>query len=481
MTMKDSSIRGALRWVAAVLALALAIAPALGAQQVSDTLRLSVEDAVSRILRGSDESRIADAQVDLADAAVTSARAAGLPQLRLNATNQQVLKNARAEIVGAVFNQNYVYTANLNLQQAVFQGGRIFAAAQAASRAEQAAQLTRDETRAQLAVQIQAVYLNAVFTARIAEIQATNLRLADERVAQAEQLERAGRASRYDVLRARVERDNLEPELRAAEATRTLAELELRRLLDLPPQQPLALVTALDAERVRAMAAAAGGRSANERAAVRAAELTAQARRAGIRVARADLLPTITAGFTFGYLAFPDSPGLPTRGGDRGNEFCAPGAPPTQQCQNSGWFPDRNFSIQMSWPLFDGLRAKGQLDLAQAQAQIADLQARQLREAASIEVQQAQAELVRAQAVAAARETTVREAEEAYELATLRLARGVGTQLEVSDAQLALLRARSTDARAVFDLYLAVAELARVRAEPIPLPDGSTVPTRQTN
>lgn len=471
------NFRGALRWVAAVAVLA----PALGAQSSPDTLRLSVEDAVARILRGSDESRLADAQVELADAAVTTARAGGLPQLRLNATNQQVLKNARAAIVGAVFNQNYVYTANLNLQQSIFQGGRVFAAAQAANRVEQAAQLTRDETRAQLAVQIQAVYLNAVFTARIAEIQATNLRLADERVAQAEQLERAGRASRYDVLRSRVERDNLEPEVRAAEAARTLAELELRRLLDLPANQPVAFITELDGARVRSMAAAAGDRPANERAAVRAAELTAQARRAGIRVARADLLPSFTAGFTLGYLAFPTSPGFPTVLGDRGNEYCPAGAPPTQQCQNSGWFPDRNFSIQMSWPLFDGLRAKGNLDLAQAQARVAELQARQLREAASIEVQQAQAELVRAQAVAAARETTVREAEEAFELATLRLTRGVGTQLEVSDAQLALLRARSTDARAVFDLYLAVAELARVRAEPIPLPDGSTVPIRRTN
>lgn len=475
--MQFPNFRGALRWVAAVTVLA----PTLGAQQLPDTLRLTVEDAVTRILRASDEARIADAQVELADAAVMSARAAGLPQLRFNGSNQQVLKNARAEIVGAVFNQNYVYTANLNLQQAVFQGGRIFAAAQAASRAEQAAALTRDETRAQLAVQVQAVYLNAVFTARIAEIQATNRRLADERVTQAEQLERAGRASRYDVLRARVERDNLEPELRAAEAARALADLELRRLLDLPATQPIALVTALDGARVRAMASSADAGPANERAAVRAAELTAEARRAGIRVARADLLPSLTAGFTYGYLAFPTTPGLPTRAGDRGNEFCAPGAPPAQQCQNSGWFPDRNFSIQMTWPLFDGLRAKGQLDLAQAQARIADLQARQVREAASIEVQQARAELARAQAVASARETTVREAEEAFELASLRLARGVGTQLEVSDAQLAMLRARTTDARAVFDLYLAVAELARVRAEPIPLPDGSTVSIRPTN
>lgn len=483
--MADLKFHGALRLIGAAAVLALgAAAPALGAQQAPDTLRLTVEDAVARILRTSDEARIADAQVELAEAAVTSARAAGLPQLRLNGTNQQVLRNARAEIVGAIFNQNYVYTANLNLQQAVFQGGRIFAAAQAASRVERAAALTRDETRAQLAVQVQAVYLNAVFTARIAEIQATNLRLADERVAQAAQLERAGRASRYDLLRARVERDNLEPELRAAEAARALAELELRRLLDLPTTQPLALVTALDGDRVRALAGAADAADAgpaNERAAVRAAELTAQARRAGIRVARADLLPSFTAGFTYGYLAFPNSPGFPTRAGDRSNEFCPAGAPPTQQCQNSGWFPDRNFSIQMTWPLFDGLRAKGNLDLAQAQARIAELQARQAREAASIEVQQARAELARAQAVASARETTVREAEEAFELASLRLARGVGTQLEVSDAQLALLRARTTDARAVFDLYLAVAELARVRAEPIPLPDGSTVSIRPTN
>jgi outer membrane protein TolC len=475
-------LRGALCGIAAVAAVALCTtASAVGAQQSPDTLRLTVEDAVARILRASDEARIADAQVELAEAAVTSARAAGLPQVRLNGTNQQVLRNARAEIVGAIFNQNYVYTANLNLQQAVFQGGRVFAAAQAASRAERAATLTRDETRAQLAVQVQAVYLNAVFTARLVEIQATNLRLADERVVQAAQLERAGRASRYDLLRARVERDNLEPELRAAEAARSLAELELRRLLDLPTTQPLALVTALDGTRVRALASAADGGPTNERAAVRAAELTAEARRAGIRVARADLLPTFNAGFTYGYLAFPTSPGLPTRAGDRSNEFCPPGAPAAQQCQNSGWFPDRNFTIQMSWPLFDGLRAKGQIDLAQAQARIAELQAHQAREAASIEVQQARAELVRAQAVASARETTVREAEEAFELAALRLARGVGTQLEVSDAQLALLRARTTDARAVFDLYLAVAELARVRAEPIPLPDGSTVSIRQTN
>jgi outer membrane protein TolC len=72
----------------------------------------------------------------------------------------------------------------------------------------------------------------------------------------------------------------------------------------------------------------------------------------------------------------------------------------------------------------------------------------------------------------------VNEAEEAFELATLRFNRGIGTQLEVSDAQLALLTARSTEARATFDLFLAVAEHARVRAEAIPLPSGERIAVR---
>jgi outer membrane protein TolC len=448
----------------------------------TDTLRLSVEDAVARALRSSDEARIADAQVDLAEASVTAARAAALPQLRLNGSYQQVLKNARAEIVGALFNQNYVYASNLNLQQSLFQGGRVVAAAQVASRTERAVAFQRDETRASLAVLAQAAYLDVIFTTRVADIQATNLRLADERVAQAEQLERAGRASRYDVLRARVERANIEPTVRDAEAARAGAELDLRALLNLPADQPLALVTALDGERVRALATEARRSTVrNDRAAVKAAELTASARRAAIRLARADLLPSFNAGFTFGYLALPTSPGFPTVGGDRGNEFCPAGAPPTQQCQNNGWFPDRNFAITMTWPLFDGLRAKGQIDLAQAQTQVAELQAQQMREAVTFEVASARYELERAEAIAAAQATTVREAEEAFALASLRFERGIGTQLEVSDAQFALLRARVIDARALFDLYLAVAEFARVRAEPIPLPSGGTVNLRPSS
>jgi outer membrane protein TolC len=450
--------------------------------QAPDTLRLSVADAVDRMLRTSDEARIAGAQVELADAQVVSARASGLPQLRLASTYSQVIKNARAEIVGSVFGQSYNYNTNLQLQQAVFQGGRIVAASQVAARGQRAARLTRDETRADLAVNAQRAYLNVVFTARIAEIQRRNLVIADERLAQVEQLERAGRSSRYEVLRARVERSNLEPLALQAENARALAELELKRLLQIPIAQPIALTTSLDGERIQELAAAAAeDHSANGvRPGVRAAELTASARDAGVRVARADLLPTMNATFTFGYLALPSLNGFPTRIGETSNTLCPAGSAPTRVCQNNGWFADRSFGVQFTWPIFSGFRTKGAIDQAQAQSRIADFQVRQAREQAAVDIENARAELTRARATFTARAANVSEATEAFDLASLRYGRGIGTQLEVSDAQLALLTARSTEARATFDLYLAVAELARVRAKPIPLPDGGTVATGLT-
>lgn len=450
---------------------------AIAGAQTPDTLRLSAADAVARMLRLSDEARISNAQVELAGAQILTARAAGLPQLRLASTYSQVIKNARATVVGSVFGQSYNYNTNLLLQQSFFQGGRIVAGSQVAARSERAALASRDELRASLAVDAQRAYLNAIFTARLAVIQRQNLALADDRLAQVEQLERAGRSSRYDVLRARVERANIEPLTLQSENDRTLAELELKRLLQIPLAQPVTLTTDLAVDAIRALAdsAAADISPAGVRPGVRATELTASARDAAVKVARADLLPTLSASFTYGYLALPSANGLPDRLGRTSNAYCPAGSPSTRICQNNGWFPDRSFGVQMSWPLFDGLRTKGAIDLAQAQAKIADLQVQQAREQANVDVQRAVAELTRARASFTARSTNVSEAEEAFQLATLRYGRGVGTQLEVSDAQLALLTARSTEARATFDLFLAVAELARVRARPIPLPGGGTV------
>lgn len=470
-----------MRILPAFLAAALfAASPAPSWAQRSDTLRLSIEDAVTRMLRTSDEARTAWQLVESADAQVTSARAAAFPQLRLTSSYQQVLKNARAEMVSQVFGQKYTYTTTLNAQQALFQGGRIISAAMAASSVRGAARMDHAETRARLAVDIQRAYLNASYLAVIAELQKQNLDLATNRVAQTEQLYNAGRAARFDLLRSRVERANLEPLALQAASDRDVAVLEVRRLLDLPVDQPLVLTTLLDPAGVRALAEKANADLAPDapRASVRSAEFNAKAKKASVRVARADLLPTFSVAFNAGYLALPTLNGFPTHMGAVTEAACPPGTAAGKTCQNNGWFPDRNFTFSFSWNVFDGLRAKGNLDLAQAQAKIAEINLIQARESATLEASRARNELGRAIAAFGARRDNSAQALEAFQLAELRYQKGLSTQLEVSDAQYALLTARSTEAKATFDLYLAVADLARVRGRDIPLPSGNTIPVR---
>ena len=438
----------------------------------SDTLRLSIEEAVTRAVRLSDESRLAAAQLDVTEAQITTARAAGLPQLRLNGSYTQVIENARANIVGSVFGQSFTYNTNVNLSQTLFQGGRIFAGSRAAADTRRAARYDQTETRARVSVDVQRAYFQALLSDRLYEIQVRNLALADERLKQVERLEAGGRAARYDVLRARVERTNQEPALIQARSDRELTMLEVKRILNIRVDQPLALTSALDPEGLQPFIAAVANDSSPDptRPAVRAAESLVEARGEGIRVARADLLPTMSAFFQTGYLALPSNNGLPTVWGQASNSFCPPGSPATRICQNNGWFADRNFGLQVSWPLFDGLRAKGNINLAQAQRRVAEVQLSQAREQVQVERAQARAEFARARAAYDAQRDNAREAEEAYRLAALRFERGLDTQLDASAVQLQLLIAQTNEARSIFDLYIAAADLARARGLPIPLP-----------
>jgi outer membrane protein TolC len=465
--------------VAFALLPAVATAQSSGADAARDTLRLSVDDAVSIALRQSDEVGVAAAQVDLADAQYGAARANVLPQLRFNGAYLHVYESARGQAVGAQFNQPNTYTANANLSQTLFQGGRLISATRAANELREAARYDEREQRADVTITVQRAYLQALFADRLAGLQQRNLALASSRVTQVEQFERAGQAARYDVLRARVERANIEPLAIQAQSDRELALLELKRVLNVPIERPVALVSRIDSAAAIALLAALGDTTtATERAAVRAAELNLAARQLGVRVARADYFPTLTAFFQSGFQAFPP-PGLgfPTTRGNVSEANCPAGSSATQRCQNGGFFSDRQAGINLSFPIFDGFRVKSNIDLARAQVRLAEVQLQQQREAVSLDAARARAELRRARAVFAARQQNSAEAEEAFRLATLRFARGLSTQLEVSDAQLALLTAQSTESRATYDLFLASADLARALGRPIPLSSAASTPS----
>jgi len=464
---------------AAVLpAFVLFAAPTRVLAQTPDTLRLSLAQAVDRALERSEEIATARARVAQADARITQATAAALPQLTAGVTYNRAIYtqfDALAGFTGAdtnsipsafdatrparerydtlssllmadfmkgltaglPFGRRNTYVSLFQLTQPLFAGGRITAARSAADHAQAASQHQLDETEADVVLQVRVAYLDVVLARRLQAITADSRRIAAEHLAQVELFRQAGTASDFDLLRARVDMENREPPVVQAENLARVAMLELKRLINLPPDAPVSLVSTFDTEPVALDEAVLAGLTADRPALLAAREMVA-ARQAGLRSATGEWFPTVAAQANLAFYAYP-----------------ADVAPPGF----AQWQKDWSLSLSVSWPLFDGFARSGRVREARALLSEATSQQAMLEEALRVELSQAMGDYRTAVAQLKARQETSQLAAEARELAELRYRNGLATQLEVSDAALLLDQARVNEVQTTADYVKALARL----------------------
>src|SRR5262249_6601432 len=100
-------------------------APLAGQSPTQDTIRLSIEEAVATGLKMADEVRLQAASADIIDAQFDAARGALLPTARLTSSFGRTYSSARSLALNPVFNQTNSYTVALNINQPLFQGGKL--------------------------------------------------------------------------------------------------------------------------------------------------------------------------------------------------------------------------------------------------------------------------------------------------------------------------------------------------------------------
>ncbi len=484
-----------------VAALVAVLFPGAGlAQEASvgaadPAVRLSLDEALSRALEQSEEVKTARAQVDAASAQVKNARSAALPQVNAQLSYNRALRsifqgggftlpdslqfdpdpNAPLEDrvrylednatlaglhgLGSLFSnmpfgQEHTWIGGISVTQPIFAGGRIKSAMDAASAAEDAAKAALVEATHDVAVQVKEAYYGAVLADRSVEIVEASVELAQEHLDQVRLQHEAGRASELEVLRAEVELKNLHPQLVQARNARDLALLNLKRLVNLPMDRDVELTTELVTESAGAARLASLELPSLEeaevrlrrRAAVRAAEDLVEVRRELVNAAKGAYLPTVALMGNLSRQAFPNSGVFP---------------------RSDDWRDDWSVGIAVQWSLFDGFKREAEIDAARAEVRQAELQLDQLREAVRLEYEQALGELKRAQEQVMAAATNVEQAERVYELTELRYREGLATQLDVSNARLALQQARLNQVQAFHDAYVAVARAERALGIPV--------------
>jgi len=277
------------------------------------------------------------------------------------------------------------------------------------------------------------------------------VRVAEEVVASAQEHLRvarlrfqAGVAPQFDVLAAEARGARVEQGLISARAERDIAWAALSAVLGVPVPEDTELVTPPAVEATSADLATLMQEALTERGDVLAARAQVAAADALVGVARARREPTISAIASYT---------LREKTTISGDDFGSSGTD-IVVAQNSGFV-----ALSASWSLFNGGEVTGEIQTAEAQRRQAERQVESLEQRVELEVRSTYVLVAAAGAQVEAAQKEAAQAQEAHRIATLRYQEGVGTSVEILDAEAASEGAKTRLNGALFGLNLAVAQL----------------------
>jgi outer membrane protein TolC len=354
-----------------------------------------------------------------------------------------------------VFASPNTMVLGLNATQTIYSGGRVSAGIAAASAGRRIAALGERAARAQNVYEIAQAYFDAQLADRLLAIADSSLAQTERALQQTALAHEVGNAAEYDMIRARVQRDNARPALIAARSRRDVAMMQLRQLLNVADDRPLTLTTPIDAATaappadLRAandLVAAAPYTGVAERAVVRQAAEAVRIQEEQLRAARGERWPAVALSSTYQRFAYPSG---------------------VFEDRVKMYFPNWTVSLGVTMPFFTGGAQRGAELVAAADLNEARERYQQAREAAELDTRVARAELEQAEAAFAASAGTDEQAARGYSISEVRFAEGIGTQLELAQARVDLETARANRVQAARDLALARLKLALLQDLPL--------------
>ncbi len=477
---------------------------ALGAQQPVSTgaapLALSLDEALRRATGTSEAVAIARSGEQRARGQLGQAKSALMPQLGTTVNWQKQIQNQFANIArsaGAVdsgagttpsftrvFASEYNFNLGITASQPLFTGGRATAGIRAARAGRESAEIGITSAQAQSQLDVTQAYYDAVLADRLLDIADSSLVQAERTLRQVQISRTVGATAEFELIRARVTRDNQRPGWLQSRTQRDVAYVRLRQLLNLPedfaialtdtiaetvtplvaaPAEPVTTVNVTAAEVLRLDLAVQdrvsrtlreGDTSVSQRAPVRQALKGVEVANQQLKATRAQRIPSISAVSNYQQLAYPSNV-LPSSLG--------------------GFYPNWTVGIGLSYPFFTGGRVRGEILAAEANVIEAQQRLKLAQEGAALDARTSSARLVEAEAVWQAAAGTADQAQRAYEIAEIRFREGISSQLELLEIRVQLQQALANRARSARDVQVARKRLELLRN--LPLSGGSTTST----
>jgi outer membrane protein TolC len=411
-------------------------------------LVLTLDKAIALALKQNRDVLIAAQDRSKADAQISEARSGALPSINISANYTRNIQkpvlflppnspiNPSNSTARFELGSNNSYDVTASLSQTLY-NRRVGVALDIAKTYRDYAQQAYRGTEQSVILAVKEVFYGVLLAEKLVEANRQSLEIVKANFENIQSQYRSGTAAEYDMLRAEVEVANTEPLLISAENNLELAENSLKNLCALPIDQDVELQGAFTFEELPSARMDEARHDAfSNNPLIRELSLSELMQKENISVERASSFPVLSLVGAYSWQTQDN----------------------TYEFKDYTWVQTSNVGLQLSFPLFDGSRARARIQQAKSEYEKTRLARLKAEEALRIQIESAELRMAEAKKRIQGQEKSIDQAKRAVHIAQTRFANGVGTQLELLDSQVALTRAENNHAQAVYDYLVAEAE-----------------------
>lgn len=413
---KKKSVRNSAKLIAAVLVM-LNASVAFAAP-----VELSLSDSVALALKNNPSIKMAQSDKDKSQWSVSEAQAGRMPTVSLG--NSYSLKDHNPAGTDDL-------SGSLRMNWQLYSGGRVEGQIDQAKRGVGVADLGVEKTKQRLKLDTTTAYFTILQTKNLVEVNQQSVSNLQEHLNSVQAKYDVGVVAKSDVLRAEVELANAQQNLIKAQNNYDLAVAGLLNTMTIDPGTELALTDTLNYNKYD-KTLDDSLQAAQTRPDVAQAEENVKISETAVKMAKSGKLPSVSLSASNGW----NGSVLPGSGDD-----------------------DWSVGLSASWSIFDAGSTSAKVKQADASLDKAKEQLVQVKNSAALEVRQNYLSMQEAEKRIDTNKVAVGKAEEDLVIAREKYNAGVGTNLDVIDAQLALTQAKTNEIQALFDYNVNVAKI----------------------
>ncbi|MAN85449.1 MAG: hypothetical protein CL555_00825 [Algoriphagus sp.] len=420
-----------------------------------EIVRLTLEEALSYSLENNVNVKNAKLETLISKATVKETTATGLPQINGNfdlnynpaipivfLPNEPPFgdPNVPGDVIPARFGVSYQSNLGVNMTQMIFDGS-FFVGLRAAKTYKQLTDLDLVKTKVDVIESVKKAYFGVLVNEERIRLSRANLARIDTLLSETRALNEAGFAEKIDVSRIQVQRNNTATQLERSLTALEISEQILKLQMGLPMEYDLELGESLSQlnpiEEINALLQEEG----MERVEVSQLQTNLELVQLDLKNNQSQYMPKID------FIANAQRAGA-------GNTF-------NTVFDKQNWFGSSLLGVSMKVPIFDGLSKSARIQKNRLQMMQLENQKFFLQESIKNEVYTAKTKLKNDLNILEIQRENLELAREVYDISKIKYNEGVGSNLEVVEADAALIEAEINYLTALYDGLVAKVDLEK--------------------